>query len=93
MEKKRTNTVLVGLLVGLLLLSLLVTAINVMQYNQKKREAEKLAAEKAILEEKIEEMRYRLESPLDDEYVARVAREKLGLCYPDEIIYYNDLNG
>ena len=46
-----------------------------------------------LLEEKIEEMRYRLESPLDDEYVARVAREKLGLCYPDEIIYYNDLNG
>ena len=49
MEKRRTNTVLVGLLVGLLLLSLIVTAINVMQYNQKKREAEKLAAERAIL--------------------------------------------
>ena len=92
MEKRKTNNLLVGLIAGLLLLSLIVSAINIMQYNQKKQEAEKLAAEKAILEEKIDEMRYRLDSPLDDDYIARVAREKLGLCYPDEIIYYNDLN-
>ncbi|MBQ8388269.1 MAG: septum formation initiator family protein [Clostridia bacterium] len=92
MEKRKTNNLLIGLIAGLLLLSLIVSAINIMQYNQKKQEAEKLAAEKAILEEKIDEMRYRLDSPLDDDYIARVAREKLGLCYPDEIIYYNDLN-
>lgn len=92
MEKRKTNTLLIGLIASLLLLSLIVSAINIMQYNQKKQEAEKLAAEKAILEEKIGEMRYRLDSPLDDDYIARVAREKLGLCYPDEIIYYNDLN-
>ena len=92
MEKRKTNNLLIGLIAGLLLLSLIVSAINIMQYNQKMQEAEKLAAEKAILEEKIDEMRYRLDSPLDDDYIARVAREKVGLCYPDEIIYYNDLN-
>ena len=74
----------------MLLLSAIVSAINIMQYNQKMSEAEKLEAEKAILEEKIEEMRYRLDSPLDDDYIARVAREKLGLCYPDEIIFYGN---
>ncbi len=54
------------------------------------QEAEKLGQEKVALEERVEDMRYRLESPLDDDYVARVAREKLGLCFPDEIIFYSD---
>ena len=40
------------------------------------------------LEQKIED----LEQPFDDDYVIRVAREKLGYHLPDEIIYYNDLN-
>ena len=79
-------------MVGLLVLSAIVSAINIMQYNLKMKEAEKLAQEKAMLEEKIEKMRYRLDSPLDDEYIARVAREKLGLCFPDEIIFYSDIN-
>ncbi len=90
MEKRKSNTIVRWVIVGMLLLSAIVSAINLMQYNQKMSEAEKLEAEKAILEEKIEEMRYRLDSPLDDDYIARIAREKLGLCYPDEIIFYGD---
>ena len=91
MEKRKTNTLIVWIMVGLLVLSAIVSAINIMQYNLKMKEAEKLAQEKAMLEEKIEKMRYRLDSPLDDEYIARVAREKLGLCFPDEIIFYSDI--
>lgn len=90
MEKTRSNTIIRWVIVGILLLSAIVSAINIMQYNQKMNEAKKLEAEKEILEEKIEEMRYRLDSPLDDDYIARIAREKLGLCYPDEIIFYGD---
>ena len=90
MEKRKSNTIVRWVIIGMLLLSAIVSAINLMQYNQKMSEAEKLEAEKAILEEKIEEMRYRLDSPLDDDYIARVAREKLGLCYPDEIIFYGN---
>ena len=78
-------------MIGILLLSLIVTAVNIMRYNQKMQEAQKLEQEKAALEEKVENMRYRLDSPLDDDYVARVAREKLGLCFPDEIIFYGDV--
>ena len=33
-----------------------------------------------------------LSSPVDYDYIVRVAREKLGLHLPDEIIYYNDIN-
>ena len=90
MEKRKSNTIVRWVIVGILLLSAIVSAINIMRYNQKMSEAEKLSAEKEILEEKIEEMRYRLDSPLDDDYIARIAREKLGLCYPDEIIFYGD---
>ena len=90
MEKRKTNTIIRLVIALMLLLSMIVSAINLMQYNQKMSEAEKLKAEKEILEEKIEEMRYRLDSPLDDDYIARIAREKLGLCYPDEIIFYGD---
>ena len=42
--------------------------------------------------EDIEEMKAEIERPFDDEYVIRVAREKLGYHLPDEIIYYNDLH-
>ena len=90
MEKRKSNTIIRWVIAVMLLLSAIVSAINLMQYNQKMSEAEKLEAEKAILEEKIEEMRYRLDSPLDDDYIARIAREKLGLCYPDEIIFYGN---
>ena len=91
MEKAKTNTIIRWAIVAILFLSAIVTAINIMQYNQKMQEAEQLEKEKEVLEEQVEQMRYRLDSPLDDDYVARVAREKLGLCYPDEIIFYGDV--
>jgi hypothetical protein len=31
-----------------------------------------------------------LDAPLDDEFKIRIAREKLGMCFPDEIIFYSD---
>jgi hypothetical protein len=29
--------------------------------------------------------------PLDDEYKIRIAREKLGMCFADEKIFYTDV--
>ncbi len=62
-----------------------------MQYNQKLNEAAKLEAERDKLADEVEQMRYRLDSPMDDDYIAKIARDKLGLCYPDEIIFYGDV--
>ena len=39
----------------------------------------------------IEEATIRLNTPLSDEYIERVAWEKLGYRKPGEIIFYNDL--
>lgn len=91
MEKRKINSIVIFAIIAMLVLSVILTAVNIMQYNQKLREAEKLEAQRDKLAKQVEQMRYRLDSPLDDEYVAKIAREKLGLCYPDEIIFYGDV--
>lgn len=47
----------------------------------------KVAAE----EEKVGELQNRLDTPLDREFIAALAKEKLNLVMPDEVIFYNDL--
>ena len=42
------------------------------------------------LYDEIEELEYLLDAPLDDAYKIRIAREKLGMCFPDEIIFYTE---
>lgn len=75
----------------LLSVSAIVATVNLMEYNRNKREA-------ANLEEKLEDLQYdvdkkksRLNAPLNDEYIERVAREKLGLVYSDEFTYINEM--
>jgi len=38
----------------------------------------------------IDELEATLEAPMDEEYVADIAREKLGLRHPQEVIFYSD---
>ena len=59
------------------------------QAELKDAEAE-LRAQKEEYEEKIDRLREELEHPMDDEYVMRIAREKLGYYLPDEVIFFND---
>ena len=61
-----------------------------MQYNEameKKQEKEAYIIE---LKNDIQRLEYMLDAPLDDEFKIRIAREKLGMCFPDEIIFYSD---
>ena len=55
-------------------------------------EKEALEYDKDRLTVEIEELKYLIDCPVDREYIVRVAREKLGLALPDEIVYYNDYN-
>lgn len=50
----------------------------------------------ALLEQKVEEhqervgrLKYELDRPYDDEYAIEIARDKLNLHLPGEIVYYN----
>ena len=85
--------VLVRLLLSLLLVSSLGLFITgVMRYNEFQRQKEVLLEKREELEVEIEELTFLLDQPVDYDYIVRVAREKLGLHLPDEIVYYNDYN-
>ena len=81
--------------VGVFLALLLVFAVvyflwSLMQYNEEmERKAEK-EAYIAELKDDIQRLQYMVDAPLDDEFKIRIARDKLGMCFPDEIIFYGN---
>ena len=84
-------------IVGIFLAFLLVFSIvyflwSLMQYNEKmktKAEKEEYISE---LRDDIQRLQYMVDAPLDDDFKIRIAREKLGMCFPDEIMYYGEYN-
>lgn len=65
---------------------------SVMKYNKIMEEKAEKEAYIEQLQDDIDELEYLASMPLDDNYKIRIAREKLGMCFPDEIIYYTDLD-
>ena len=63
---------------------------SLMQYNEIMKDRREEEAYIEQLNDEIEELQYLVDAPLDDAYKIRVAREKLGMCFPDEIIFYSD---
>jgi cell division protein FtsB len=101
--KKGLSAPYAKVLLRLILVILVVTSLGmfvtgIMRYSELQREAEVLEKQKEALSAEVEELQYLLgcSSSTDEmvrrEYVIRMAREKLGLYLPDEIIYYNDTN-
>ena len=101
--KKGLSAPYAKVLLRLILAILIVTSIGmfvtgIMKYSELRREAEVLEKQKEALSAEVEELQYLLGCCNSDdemvrrEYVVRMAREKLGLYLPDEIIYYNDTN-
>ncbi len=74
-----------------LIFSIIFFVWSVMKYNR--MQDEKANKEEYVnqLSEKIDELEYLVDMPLDDEYKIRIAREKLGMCFADEIIFYTDV--
>ncbi len=88
----RTN-IFVRIAVIIVIVFCVITILKLqIQFNQLNDERKSLTAQVEEYREDIEELKAEIERPFDDEYVTRVAREKLGYHLPDEIIYYNDLN-
>ncbi len=92
-DRKSFMSVLVRSFVALLLVFSVVFFLwSIMKYNKindQKKENEKYIAE---LNYEIEELQYLVDMPLDDEYKIRVARERLGMCFPDEVIFYTNID-
>ena len=71
---------------------LLITSFSLlMEYNRLGNTESKLEAEISEAEVRAAELQYELDEPMDREYIMRVARKRLGLVLPDEIVYYPDL--
>ena len=90
------NTVAAALIKSFIALLLVFSVVffiwSVMQYNKTMEEKAEKEAYIEQLKDEIEELEYLVEMPLDDNYKIRIAREKLGMCFPDEIIFYTDLD-
>jgi cell division protein FtsL len=54
--------------------------------------ADNLKEEAELLREDINELKADLERPFDAKYIAEVAEEKLGLRYPQEVVFYTGEN-
>ena len=77
---------------AVILLALSGFATQLMRYNAIRAKTEAVRKEISAYELQIARMQYLIGAPLDENYIRQTAREKLGLHYPDEILYYNDLH-
>lgn len=60
-----------------------------LRQNDLAAQADGLRAQIDEMDEYIYELRSDLERPFDEEYISEIAHSKLGLRYPQEIIYYS----
>lgn len=81
------------LLIALIIFAIIIFITGFIRYSELSDEKAALQAQISSKEEDIEEKEYLLDIPLTDkDYILRVAKEKLGLFLPGEIVYYSDLN-
>ncbi|MBE6576418.1 MAG: hypothetical protein E7654_09120 [Ruminococcaceae bacterium] len=87
------NNIFVRLAVLVLLVTMLVMAARLlMEYNELRERAAQLRLQIEASTHEIEALQAQLDAPFDEDYVIRIAKEKLNLSLPQEIIFYNDLN-
>lgn len=64
---------------------------SMMKYNKIMEDKQADEAYIEQLNDEIEQLQYLVDAPLDDAFKIRIAREKLGMCFPDEIIFHTEL--
>lgn len=91
MERKNT-----GVFVKLAIFALAVFAVISVVYlqltiNEERTKRDSLKAEVSALEEERDALKNQIDAPMDEEYIIDIAKEKLNLRLPEEIIFYNNL--
>ena len=79
-------------LASVLVASLVISIANLMATNQLRDQTDEYQAEIKDYKERIARLKYYINKDVDDEYVIEYAREYLDMYFPDEEIYYNDVN-
>ena len=81
------------LLLGTLIIASIATFVTgLMKYSELQREKEALEQKVEEYEAEVEKLEYLIDCPVDYDYIVRIAKEKLNLYLPDEIVYHNDTN-
>lgn len=91
MERKKTSVFIKAAIFAFAIFAVISVVELQFQYNDYKAERDKLREEVAALQEEAEILRDQLDTPVDEEYIISVAKDKLSLRLPEEIIFYNDL--
>ncbi len=92
-ETKLGMSMLMKIALGVLVLSSLIISIScLMKANQLNQQAAEMQKEIDEYEERIKQIKYYLNEDVDDEYIIQYARDYLDMYFPDEDVYYNDVN-
>ncbi len=92
-ERKLGMSMLMKVALAAVLLSSFVISIScLMKANQLQNESRELQDEITEYNEKIKQLKYFINKEVDDEYIIQYAREYLNMHFPDEEIYYGDVN-
>ena len=91
-KKSKVYIAVSAFLIFFLIFSLIYFLWSLMRYNEAMEKKEEKEAYVTELKNEIQRLEYMLDAPLDDEFKIRIAREKLGMCFPDEIIYHTQFN-
>ena len=79
-------------LASVLVASLVISIANLMVTNQLRDQTDEYQAQIDDYKKKIAELKYFINKEVDDEYIIEYARKYLDMYFPDEDIYYNDVN-
>ncbi len=90
-KRSAASMLIQGFLVLLFVFAVVFFLWSLMNYNEKLEETKEQKAKIEELNDEIEQMKYLVDAPLDNDYKMRIAREKLGMCFPDEIIFHTEL--
>lgn len=78
-------------LILIMIILLILSANSLMEYSEILKETETVDAEIEDAQNRVDELQYLIDAPKNDRsLIIRIAREKLGLVLPEEIVYYSD---
>ena len=90
-QKSIVSRVVPVFLIFLFAFSVIFFLWSLMKYNKIMEEKKEDEAYIEQLTDENERLQYLLDAPLDDAYKIRIAREKLGMCFPEEIIFHTEM--
>lgn len=92
MKKKKNTSFFVKLAVFAFAVFAVITVVQLqLELNAKIEERDRLRAEVDELEDKKDQLEANAGSETDRDYIIDVAKKRLNLRMPEEIIFYNDL--